>query len=397
VTDAGLEQVWRECAPHVLVALVHRYGDFDAAEDAVQEALLAAARQWPVDGPPDNPRAWLIRVASRRLVDRWRSDQAREAREEVVAAATVTTAPGRDDSLALLLLCCHPALARPAQVALTLRAVGGLSTAQIARAFLVPEATMAQRISRAKTRLRQVGARFTVPAAAELPDRVAAVAQVLYLVFTEGHTATTGTGLIDTSLAAEAIRLTRTLHRLLPRDGEVSGLLALMLLTDARRTARTRADGSLVPLAEQDRARWDRARIAEGIGLVEAALPAGPVGPYQLQAAIAAVHAEAATAADTDWAQIEQIYRMLGDLTPGPVVTLNHAVAVAEVRGPAAGLEMLQPLLRDESLRRQHRLHAVHAHLLERSGRLAEARAAYATAARLATSIPEQRYLNSRI
>ncbi len=391
------EEVWRECAPHVLVALVHRYGDFDAAEDAVQEALLAAARQWPVEGIPDNPRGWLIRVASRRLVDQWRSDQARAVREELVAQqAAVPAGTGGDDSLALLLLCCHPALVRPSQVALTLRAVGGLSTAQIARAFLVPEATMAQRISRAKTRLRQVGARFSTPAADELPDRVAAVAQVLYLVFTEGHTATTGTGLTDTSLADEAIRLSRTLHRLLPGAGEVSGLLALMLLTDARRAARTRPDGSLVPLAEQDRTRWDRARIAEGVGLVEATLPAGPVGPYQLQAAIVAVHAEAATAADTDWEQIELLYRMLRDLAPGPVVTLNHAVAVAELRGPAAGLDMIAPLLEDQALRRQHRLHAVHAHLLERSGRLDEARAAYATAARLATSIPEQRYLNSR-
>jgi predicted RNA polymerase sigma factor len=392
-----IEHVWRECAPHVLVALVHRYGDFDAAEDAAQEALLAAARQWPVDGVPDNPKGWLIRVASRRLVDQWRSDQAREAREEMVSRQAGPAPAGRgDDSLTLLLLCCHPALARPSQVALTLRAVGGLSTAQIARAFLVPEATMAQRISRAKTRLRQVGARFTIPAADDLPDRVAAVAQVLYLVFTEGHTATTGSGLTDTSLAEEAIRLTRTLHRLLPGAGEVTGLLALMLLTDARRAARTRPDGSLVPLAEQDRTRWDRSRIAEGIGLVEATLPVGPVGPYQLQAAIAAVHAEAATAAETDWEQIELLYRMLRELAPGPVVTLNHAVAVAELRGPAAGLDMLAPLLADPALRRQHRLHAVHAHLLERSGRLDEARLAYATAARLATSIPEQRYLNSR-
>jgi RNA polymerase sigma factor (sigma-70 family) len=395
-----MEEVWRECAPHILVALVHRYGDFDAAEDAVQEALLAAARQWPAEGIPDNPQGWLIRVASRRLVDQWRSDQARAVREDLVArqppVPADTGGDGRDDSLTLLLLCCHPALVRPSQVALTLRAVGGLSTAQIARAFLVPEATMAQRISRAKARLRQVGARFTVPAAAELPERVAAVAQVLYLIFTEGHTATTGTGLTDTSLADEAIRLTRTLHRLVPTAGEVSGLLALLLLTDARRAARTRPDGSLVPLAEQDRARWDRARIAEGVALVEAALPVGPVGPYQLQAAIAAVHAEAATAADTDWEQIEQLYRMLHELTPGPVVTLNHAVAVGEVRGPVAALEMLEPLLQDPSLRRHHRLHAVRAHLLERAGRTDEARTAYATAARLATSIPEQRYLNTR-
>jgi predicted RNA polymerase sigma factor len=281
-------------------------------------------------------------------------------------------------------------------VALTLRAVAGLTTAQIARAWLVPEATMAQRISRAKARLRQVGARFTPPAAGELPDRVAAVAQVLYLIFTEGHTATTGTALTDPSLVDEAIRLTRQLHRHLPAASEISGLLALMLLTDARRAARTRADGSLVPLADQDRSRWDRASIAEGVQLLEAALPAGPVGPYQLQAAIAAVHAEAPSAATTDWAQIATLYRMLEAVAPGPMVALNHAVAVAMVDGPAAGLAMLEPLRQDRRLRRHHRLHAVHAHLLELDGRAEEARAAYATAARLATSIPEQRYLNAR-
>jgi RNA polymerase sigma factor (sigma-70 family) len=407
VTSAGLEHVWRRSAPHVLAALVRRHGDFDAAEDAVQEALAAAARQWPADGTPDNPKGWLIRVASRRLVDQWRAEQARTDRELASArhtppeaflapAADTLVGDARDDSLTLLLLCCHPALTRPSQVALTLRAVAGLSTAQIARAFLVPEATMAQRISRAKTRLRQVGARFTVPAAEQLPDRVAAVAQVLYLIFTEGHTATTGTGLTDMSLAGEAIRLTRELHQRLPAAGEVSGLLALLLLTDARRAARTRPDGSLVPLAEQDRSLWDRAGIDEGVQLIEAALPTGPVGPYQLQAAIAAVHAEAPRAADTDWAQIETLYRMLHAITPGPVVTLNHAVAVAEVDGPAAALAMLDPLLQDPQLRRHHRLHAVRAHLLEMDGRVAEAQAAYATAAGLATSIPEQRYLNAR-
>jgi RNA polymerase sigma factor (sigma-70 family) len=407
MTSAGQEEVWRRCAPLVLAALVRRYGDFDAAEDAVQEALLAAARQWPTDGMPDNPRGWLITVASRRLADQWRAEQARTDREQLIArhtppeaflapAADTLVGGERDDSLTLLLLCCHPALTRPSQVALTLRAVAGLSTAQIARAFLVPEATMAQRISRAKTRLRQVGARFTVPAAGQLPDRVAAVAQVLYLIFTEGHTTTTGTGLTDMSLANEAIRLTRQLHQHLPAAGEVSGLLALMLLTDARRAARTRPDGSLVPLAEQDRSLWDRARIGEGVHLIEAALPTGPVGPYQLQAAIAAVHAEAPRAADTDWTQIETLYRMLHALTPGPVVALNHAVAVAKVDGPAAALAMLEPLFQDRQLRRHHRLHAVHAHLLEMDGRVEEARAAYATAARLATSIPEQRYLNSR-
>jgi RNA polymerase sigma factor (sigma-70 family) len=406
-TAAELEQAGRGCVPDVLAAPVRRYGDFDAAEDAVQEALLAAARQWPSDGLPDNPRGWLIRVASRRLVDQRRAEQARSDRELLVArhtpaeaflapAADTPDGGARDDSLTLLLLCCHPALTRPSQVALTLRAVAGLSTAQIARAFLVPEATMAQRISRAKTRLRQVGVRFTLPAAEQLPDRVAAVAQVLYLIFTEGHTATTGTGLSDVSLASEAIRLTRQLHRHLPAVGEVTGLLALMLLTDARRAARSRSDGSLVLLADQDRSLWDRPRIAEGVRLIEAALPTGPVGPYQLQAAIAAVHAEAARAADTAWAQIETLDRMLHAVAPGPMVTLNHAVAVAMVDGPAAGLAMLQPLLQDRQLGRHHRVHAVHAHLLEMGGNDVEARAAYATAARLATSIPEQRYLNAR-
>ena len=407
MTDAGLEHVWRRCAPDVLAALVRSYGDFDAAEDAVQEALLAATRHWPTDGLPDNPKAWLITVASRRLVDRWRSERARAGREELVArrtpaeellapAADVADAADRDDSLALLLLCCHPALTRPSQVALTLRAVAGLSTGQIARAFLVPEATMAQRISRAKSRLRQVGARFNVPSAEQMPDRVAAAAHVLYLVFTEGHTSTTGAGLVDPSLADEAVRLTRRLREHLPQDGEVAGLLALMLLTDARRAARGRRDGSLVPLAEQDRTRWDQTLIREGIGLVERALPHGPVGPFQLQAAIAAVHAEAARAEDADWAQIEALYRMLHDLAPGPVVTLNHAVAVAMVDGPNAGLDMLDSLLEDGQMRRHHRLHAVRAHLLEMDGRVDEARDAYGTAARLATSIPEQRYLNTK-
>lgn len=298
--------------------------------------------------------------------------------------------PDRDDSLILLLLCCHPALPRASQVALTLRAVGGLSTAQIAHAFWVPETTMAQRISRAKARLREVRAPFAVPAVDELPNRVAAVAHTLYLVFTEGHTATVGSGLTDTSLADEAIRLTRRLHQHLPASGEVTGLLALMLLSHARRDARVTPDGALVPLAEQDRTRWDGQLIAEGIGLVEKALPVGPVGPYQLQAAIAAVHAEAAVAANTDWPQIEMLYQMLHELAPSPVVTLNHAVAVAKVDGPAAALAMVEPLLEDSRLRRSHRVHAVHAHLLAAAGRSAQAGEAFAVAARLATSTSEQ-------
>jgi RNA polymerase sigma factor (sigma-70 family) len=396
-TSDAYEDVWRAASPHAHAALLRRYGDFEACEDAVQEALLAAARQWPDEGTPDDPKAWLVRVASRRLIDARRSERARAGREATVAELVEPgPASERDDSLALLLLCCHPALSRPSQVALTLRAVGGLSTDRIARAFLVPEATMAQRISRAKARLRELDAPFAVPPAAELPARVAAVAHVLYLVFTEGHTATVGAGLVDVSLADEAIRLARRLHELLPSDPEVAGLLALMLLTDARRPARLAADGSLVPLADQDRSQWDRALVAAGVALVEAALPTGPVGPYQLQAAIAAVHDEAPSAAETDWAQIEVLYGMLADLAPGPVVTLNHAVAVAETRGPQAGLAMVEPLLVEPALRRTHRVHAVHAHLLERAGRADEARAAYTRAARLATSVPEQRYLSAR-
>jgi RNA polymerase sigma factor (sigma-70 family) len=411
-----VDRVWRECAPHVVAALVRRYGDFDAAEDATQEALLAATRQWPQQGVPDEPRAWLVRVGSRRLIDQWRSDVARTAREERAwrldvrpdGADGVDGGHGlhgghgepagrdRDESLTLLLLCCHPALTPASQVALTLRAVGGLSTAQIARAFLVPESTMAQRISRAKTRLRAQGARFAPPTAAELPARVGSVLRVLYLVFTEGHTSSGGDRLVDVELTAEAIRLARLLHGHLPSDAEVAGLLALMLLTDARRAARSGPDGELVPLAEQDRARWDAAAIAEGVALVERALPVGPVGPHQLQAAIAALHAEAVSAAQTDWAQIELLYRMLAGVEPGPVVTLNHAVAVAHVQGPVAALDLLRPLDDDDRMRRHHRLHAVRAHLLAMAGREDEARAAFSLAAGLATSTPEQRYLRAR-
>ncbi len=402
------EDLWRAHAPQVLAALVRRYGDFDAAEDALQEALLAAYRQWPSEGVPDRPDAWLVRVASRRLIDQSRAERARTTRERLDLLHTPvdeTRSPAADqgggvgavdDSVALLLLCCHPELSRPSQVALTLRAVGGLTTDQIARAFLVPEATMAQRISRAKSRLRRLDAPFATLAPGELPDRVAAVTQVLYVVFTEGHLSTAGRDLYDVSLSEEAIRLTRWLHVRLPELGEISGLLALMLLTDARRAARLDHDGSLVPLDRQDRTRWDRGRVREGIALIEAALPVGQVGPYQLQAAIAAVHAEAARAEDTDWAQIEVLYAMLAEQAPGPVVTLNRAVAVAMVHGPEAGLRLIAPLASARELRHSHRLPAVQAHLLALAGRPAEARTAYAEAARLATSIPEQRYLNER-
>ncbi|WP_246061117.1 RNA polymerase sigma factor [Lapillicoccus jejuensis] len=389
-------------APQVTAALVRRYGDVDRAEDAVQEALLAADRQWPLEGLPDDPKAWLVRVASRRLVDAWRSDTARAAREDrlvprggdlVAPPADHPDRSAHDDSLVLLLLCCHPALTRPSQVALTLRVLAGLSTAQVARALLVPETTMAQRISRAKATLRELDAPFAPPAAAELPDRVAAVTQVLYLVFTEGHAATTGDRVTDVSLAQEAIRLTRDLHRWLPEDDEVTGLLALMLLSHARRRARTTPYGDLVPLAEQDRRLWDAGLVAEGLALVEEVLPRGRVGAYQLQAAIAAVHAEAPSSQDTDWAQVAALYAMLADVAPSPVVTLNRAVAVAEVDGPTAGLAMVEPLVEHPALRRGHRVHAVRAHLLERAGRREEAREAFVRAADLATSTPEQRHL----
>jgi RNA polymerase sigma factor (sigma-70 family) len=405
VTDRTVEDLWRDCSPQVLAALMRRYGDFDAAEDALQEALLAAARQWPTEGVPDRPEAWLITVASRRLVDAWRSDRSRHEREHldhVRTPADRQNAPAADrgepvdDSVVLLLLCCHPALSGPSQVALTLRAVGGLRTDQIARAFLVPEATMAQRISRAKARLRQLDAPFTPPTPDDLPDRVAAVTRVLYLIFTEGHLSSSGPDLFDVSLSLEAVRLTRWLHARLPRQTEVAGLLALMLLTDARRAARLAPDGSLIPLDRQDRTRWDAEAIREGIALIEAALPIGPVGPYQLQAAIAAVHAEAPSAADTDWHQIELLYGMLDRVAPSPVVTLNHAVAVAMVDGPRAGLQLIEPLQSVRELRHSHRLPAVQAHLLELAGRTKEAHAAYLAAARLTTSIPEQRYLSLR-
>jgi len=340
-----VEDLLRELAPQVLGALARRYGHFDMCEDAVQEALLAAATQWPDEGVPESPKAWLITVASRRLTDQFRSEQARRVREDTAAAEPPPgQPPDQDDTLTLLFMCCHPALSPPSQLALTLRAVGGLTTAQIASAFLVPEATMAQRISRAKQRIKETGAQFSMPPEDERADRLCVVLHVLYLIFNEGYTATSGPQLERSELTGEAIRLTRAVHRLLPGEGEVAGLLALMLLTDARRPARTRPDGALVPLTEQDRGLWNRESIREGIGLVTDALAGAPLGPYQLQAAIAAVHAEAARAEDTDWPQILALYDLLERISPNPMVTLNHAVAVAMVRGPQAGLDLLGTL-----------------------------------------------------
>jgi RNA polymerase sigma factor (sigma-70 family) len=396
---AGIEDLLRELAPQVLATLVRRYGDFGTCEDATQEALLAAALQWPAAGTPANPRGWLTTVASRRWIERWRQEAARRRREETAAALAPPDpgpGPAADDTLTLLLLCCHPSLTQASQVALTLRAVGGLTTAEIARAFLVPEATVAQRISRAKQRIRASGAEFRTPSEAERAERLGAVLQVLYLIFNEGYTASSGPALARVELSGEAIRLTRQLHRLLPDDGEVAGLLALMLLTDARRPARTGPDGALVPLAEQDRARWDAQAIAEGVGLITRTLASAPVGPYQLQAAIAAVHDEAARFEDTDWDQILGLYEHLGRLAPGPMVELNRIVAVAMVHGPEAGLRQLAAAEARPGLAGHHRLDAVRAHLLELAGDREGARVAYRQAARRTLSLAEQRYLESR-
>lgn len=420
------EDLLRRLAPQVLGALLRRYGHFDAAEDAVQEALLAAARQWPEEGRPRNPRGWLIRVASRRLADQLRSEDARRRREETAAALTPRDefvapppgegrAPAEDDTLTLLFLCCRADLPAAGRIALTLRAVGGLTTAEIARALLVPEATMAQRISRAKRRIKTSPSPFGTPAGTadreqeqeqeqeqkqererERAARLADVLHVLYLIFNEGYTATSGRELQRADLATEAIRLTRAVHALLPDDGEVAGLLALMLLTDARRAARTGPDGSLVPLAEQDRTRWDRDAIAEGVALVSDALTRTPLGPYQLRAAIAAVHDESASDEDTDWAEILALYEVLIRLVPGPVERLGHAVAVAMVHGPRRALDLLAALDDDDHLAGHHRLEAVRAHLLEMAGDRAAARDAYAKAADLTLSTPERRYLQSR-
>ncbi|MDX3191058.1 sigma factor-like helix-turn-helix DNA-binding protein [Streptomyces sp. MN03-5084-2B] len=388
------ERLLRELAPQVLAALVRRYGDFDACEDAVQEALLAASQQWPAEGVPDHPKGWLITTASRRRIEQWRSETARRRREETVALAEPPEpepASGVDDTLTLLLLCCHPALTPPSQVALTLRAVGGLTTAEIARAFLVPEATIGQRISRAKQKLR--GERLTKD---DRPERLAAVLQVLYLIFTEGHTASSGDALSRVELTTEAIRLVRQLRAELPDDGEVAGLLALMLLTEARRPARVDATGALVPLAEQDRTRWNRAFVDEGVALITKALATAPVGPYQLQAAIAAVHDEAATAEDTDWAEILTLYDLLRVVAPGPMVTLNRVVAFAQVHGSEKGLAELKEAAKDAALAKHHRVDAIRAHLLETIGDRAGARDAYLAAARRTLSLPEQAYLQSR-
>lgn len=401
-----VEDVWRRESPHVLAALLRRHGDLGDCEDAAQEAAEAATTQWPRDGVPANPRGWLITVASRRLIDRLRADRARAGREEAVAAVELGNsrlAPPADqavgddeDMLRMFVLCCHPSLSRSSQVALTLHAVAGLGTAQIAAAYLVPERTMTQRLTRARATLRSAGAVFELPDRADLPARIASVLDVCHLLFTEGHTRSAGGALMDWNLTDEAIRLTRQLHCAIPDHDEVAGALALMLLTRSRAATRTR-DGDLVPLGEQDRNRWDRDLIAEGVAILERVLPRGHVGRFQLQAAIAAVHAEAPTWESTDWRQISILYAMLDRVAPSPIVTLNRAVALGMSVGPQQGLDLIAPLLGNPSMRRHHRTHAVRAHLLEMLGNHPAAIESYRRAAQLTASRPEQRYLNTRL
>lgn len=400
--DRRVEHLLRELTPQVLGATLRRFRDFAACEDAVQEALIAAASQWPRDGIPDNPRGWLIQVALRRMTDHVRSEISRRNREatavediSIVVAPAVYAEPGidPDDTLVLLFMCCHPALSSASAIAITLRAVGGLTTAEIAKSFLVPEATLAQRISRAKQSIESSQVPFSMPDAAEREQRLGSVLHVLYLIFNEGYTSSSGPSLHRTDLSNEAIRLTRAVHQLLPDDAQVTGLLALMLLTDARRAARTGPAGELIPLDEQDRTLWDREAIVEGVALVSAALSSGSVGEYQLQAAIAALHDDAPRAEDTDWPQILALYGVLQRLSDNPVVALNHAIATAMVEGPRAGLVLLESLDKDERLAGSHRLVAVRAHLLERAGERHAAIPLYRNAAALTTSIPERNYL----
>jgi RNA polymerase sigma factor (sigma-70 family) len=407
VSDVAIQHLLRELAPQVLGVVVRRYRDFAACEDAVQEAFLAAATQWASEGMPENPRAWLIHVASRRMTDQVRAEVARRQREALVVslvppdeqialAADTDGATERDDTLDLLFMCCHPALSPASAIALTLRAVGGLTTAEIARAFLVPEATMAQRISRAKQGIKSSGTGFEMPGGAELSARLGSVMHVLYLMFNEGYAASSGAEVVRVDLSSEALRITRLLRRLVPEEAEVAGLLALMLLTDARRAARTGAAGEIVPLDEQDRSAWDRDAITEGVELISATLPKGRVGPYQLQAAIAAVHDEAPSAEATDWVEIVGLYEALMGMSDNPMVALNHAIAVAMVEGAAAGLARVEEVGADPRIAGHHRVDAVRAHLLERLGDREGAREAYARAAERTGSVAERDYLRMK-
>jgi RNA polymerase sigma factor (sigma-70 family) len=393
-TGSGTEDLLRELTPRVLGAVVRRYGDFADAEDAVQEALLAAATQWPTEGRPDNPLGWLIRVASRRMADQYERDDARRRREDLAASwsqADANNVRGQDDTLILTFMCCHPSLPPASAIPLTLRAVGGLTTREIASAFLVPEATMGQRITRAKAKVKSSGAQFRLPSTAERVERLRTVLHVLYLVFNEGYAASSGPALARADLSGEAIRLTRLVHAALRDDPEVAGLLALMLLIEARRPARVGPAGELVPLAEQDRARWDRDLVAEGVALVTDALAKGAIGEYQLQAAINAVHDQAASPEDTNWSEILALYGLLERITGNPMVSLNRAVAVAMVHGPAAGLELLDGVA--DRLGDHHRLHSVRGHLYEMAGDRAAAVDEFRIAAAGTISVPERDYL----
>jgi RNA polymerase sigma factor (sigma-70 family) len=397
--QTGVEGLLRVLAPQALGAVVRRYGHFADAEDAVQEALVAASRTWPADGVPDSPLGWLVRVASRRMADLARSEGSRRRREDLAASSSTEApeaAPGRDDTLVLFFMCCHPALPPASAVALTLRALGGLSTREIAAAFLVPETTMAQRISRAKRTVAESGDRFALPDEGARAERLALVLRVVYLVYNEGYASSGGPDLDRNDLASEAVRLGRLLHDLLPGEPEATGLLALMLLTEARRPARTAPDGALVPLAGQDRSRWDRALITEGTALATTALEGEPVGEYALQAAVAALHDAAPRDEDTDWERILSLYSVLERMTDNPVMRLNRAVAVAMVEGPDAGLALLDELSASAHLARSHRVHAVRAHLLERTGDVEGARAEYATAAAGTDNLRERDYLTAQ-
>src|ERR1700691_1064589 len=400
--DISVGHLLRELTPQVLGSVVRRFRDFAAAEDAVQEALLAAAPHWPDHGLPDNPRAWLTQVAFRRMTDQIRSESARRRREGEMAfeasrapqaTPTIDAAAEEDDTLVLLFMCCHPALSLSSAIALTLRAVGGMTTAEIAKAFLVPEATMAQRISRAKQSIKDSGIPFELPTKEERAQRLLAVLHVLYLIFNEGYTSSAGPQLQRVELSREAIRLTRSLRNLLSDNAEVAGLLALMLLTDARRSARSNHEGDLIPLPQQDRALWDRRQIAEGVALLSATLPKGSVGPYQLQAPIAAVHDEAARAEDTDWAQVLALYDLLRRMPDNPMVELNRAIAAAMAHGPTKGLELVDALKTDARLADHHRWHAVRAHLLEMAGDPDSAIKHFRAAAGKTGSLPERDYL----
>jgi RNA polymerase sigma factor (sigma-70 family) len=398
---SSIEELLRVLTPQVLGIVSRSFRDFAAAEDAVQEAAIAAAAQWPHDGLPENPRAWLTWVASRRMTDQIRSESARRRRETELALDPALTQESigieigsqEDDTLILLFMCCHPALTPASAIALTLRAVGGLTTAEIAHAFLVPEATMAQRISRAKQTIKDSGIPFQLPSPEERAQRLRSVLHVLYLIFNEGYTSSAGDSLRRDDLSHEAIRLARIVHTLEPNDTEATGLLVLMLLTDARRLARTGAAGELIPLAQQDRTLWEGEQITEGVALLSTALPRGSVGPYQLQAAIAAVHDEAARAEDTDWPQILALYELLKRMSDNPMVTLNHAIAAAMVHGALKGLELLRALDSDPRLARHHRLDAVRAHLFEMAGDRESAVTHYRLAAERAASLPERNYL----